>query len=169
MADTHELSEARGDGIEPKVIARPSRMPTQTGVMGKAPFVHQPQAKPSRIGTRRERLSIDVRRHGPALTALAQSRRMNTAALARTVLGEWLKAQSVEAAPVSAVGVEPNASIPNQKAAPFAKVTLRMPADRATQLARQARAAELSQGMYVAQLVDAQSEGPLDVSPRALV
>jgi len=48
-------------------------------------------------------------------------------------------------------------------------VTLRMPADRATQLARQARAAELSQGMYVAQLVDAQSEGPLDVSPRALV
>ncbi|MCX2865666.1 hypothetical protein OOZ63_27985 [Paucibacter sp. PLA-PC-4] len=49
-------------------------------------------------------------------------------------------------------------------------VTQRMPAARAVKLARAARAAELSQWMYVAQLLDAQSEEePLDASPKALV
>lgn len=56
--------------------------------MGTASAADQPRANASRIGLRRERVSIDFRRHGPALAAIAQSRRMTTAALARSVLGE---------------------------------------------------------------------------------
>ncbi|MCX2862582.1 hypothetical protein OOZ63_12100 [Paucibacter sp. PLA-PC-4] len=126
--------------------------------MGTATFVRQPRANASRSSARRERLTIDFRRHGPALTATAQSRRMSVSALARTVLGEWLDAQAVDTSPVGAMGTAPAASIPLHKEATFATVTLRMPADRAAKLARAARAAELSQGMYVAQLLDRQSE-----------
>ena len=95
---------------------------------------------------------------------------MSAAALARSVLGEWLDAQAVDASSVDAMGTAPTALVPHHEDALFAKVTLRMPADRAARLARAARAAELPQGMYVAQLLDAQSEEePLDASPRALV
>lgn len=135
--------------------------------MGTATFVRQPRAHASRSSSRRERLTIDFRRHGPALAAIARSRRMSAAALARTVLGEWLDAQAVDASPVGAVDTAPDTL---QKDALLAKLTLRMPADRAAKLARAARAAELSQGMYVAQLLDARSgDDPLDASPRALV
>ena len=138
--------------------------------MGNATFVRQPRVHAARGSARRERLTIDFRRHGPALAAVARSRRMSAAALARSVLGEWLDAQAVDASSLVAMGAAPATSVPLYKEAPFAKVTLRLPADRATKLARAARAAELSQGMYVAQLLDAQSEeGPLDASPRALV
>ncbi|MDC6166487.1 hypothetical protein [Paucibacter sp. XJ19-41] len=139
--------------------------------MGTATFVRQPRAHAPRSGSgRRERLTIDFRRHGPALAAVARSRRMSAAALARTVLGEWLDAQAVDASAVGAMDTAPAASIQLHNAAPFAKVTLRMPADRAARLARAARAAELSQGMYVAQLLDARSEeDPLHASPRELV
>ncbi|MCX2682253.1 hypothetical protein OOZ15_20115, partial [Galbibacter sp. EGI 63066] len=139
-------------------------------VMGNATFVRQPRAHASRSSSRRERLTIDFRRHGPALSAIARSRRMSAAALARSVLGEWLDVQAVDAPSVAAMGTAPAASVPLHKEATFAKVTLRMPADRAAKLARAARAAELSQGMYVAQLLDTRSvEDPLPASPRELV
>jgi hypothetical protein len=139
--------------------------------MGTATFVRQPRAHASRSGSgRRERLTIDFRRHGPALAAIARSRRMSAAALARSVLGEWLDAQAVDAASVGAMDTAPVASVQLHEDAPFAKVTLRLPPDRAAVLARAARAAELSQGMYVAQLLDAPSEeGALAASPRELV
>ncbi|MCX2865535.1 hypothetical protein OOZ63_27305 [Paucibacter sp. PLA-PC-4] len=139
--------------------------------MGSTTFVRQPRAHASRSGSNsRERLTIDFRRHGPALTAVARSRRMSAAALARSVLGEWLDAQAVDASSVGAMGTVSAASVQLHEDAPFAKVTLRMPAARAAMLARAARAAELSQGMYVSQLLDAQaSEDSLDSSPRALV
>ena len=133
--------------------------------MGLVTVAHQPRANASRIGLRRERLSIDFRRHGPALAAIARSRRMTTAALARSVLGEWLMTQSVDAAPVGAMSTEPDGSAPLSRDAPVTKVTLRMPADRAAKLARAARATELSQGMYVVQLLDSQSDGPLVAGP----
>lgn len=64
----------------------------------------------------------------------------------------------------------PAASVLLQRDAPLTKVTLRMPADRAAKLARAARAAELSQGLYVALLLDTQSEEePQGASARALV
>lgn len=136
--------------------------------MGNFTFVRQPHAQ--RSSSRRERLTIDFRRHGPALIVIARSRRMSAAALARTVLGEWLDAQAVGASPFGAMDMAQAMSVPLHQDASFAKVTLRMPADRAAKLARAARAAELSQGMYVAQLLDAQSEeGPLAASSRELV
>ncbi len=137
--------------------------------MAKATSTRPPGDDASRIRTRRERLTIDFRRHGPALHAIAHSRRMTTAALARSVLGEWLAAQDVGGSPVGAMDMEPDVPVRLQKDAPFAKVTLRMPADRATRLAREAHAADLSQGMYVAQLLDAQSDDPMGASPRQLV
>ncbi|MGN6828594.1 hypothetical protein [Paucibacter sp. M5-1] len=137
--------------------------------MRTATFVRQPRAHASRSGSsRRERLTIDFRRHGPALTAIARSRRVSAAALARSVLGEWLDSQSVDA--FGAMDTALAVSVAQHGDAPFAKVTLRMPADRAAKLARAARAAELSQGMYVAQLLDTRSvEDPLHASPRELV
>ncbi|MGN6828948.1 hypothetical protein [Paucibacter sp. M5-1] len=138
--------------------------------MGNATFVRQPRAHTSRSSSRRQRLTIDFRRHGPALAAIARSRRMSAAALARTVLSEWLDAQAVGASPVGATDTAPAASVALHTDAPLAKLTLRLPADRAAKLARAARAAELSQGMYVAQLLDAHSEEkPLGASPRELV
>ncbi|MCU7370694.1 hypothetical protein PEC18_07325 [Paucibacter sp. O1-1] len=141
--------------------------------MGTATFVRHPRVHAARGSARRERLTIDFRRHVPALAAIARSRRMSAAALARSVLGEWLDAQAVDASSVGAMdtmGTAPAASVQLHEDAPFAKVTLRMPAARAAMLARAARAAELSQGMYVSQLLDAQaSEDSLDSSPRALV
>ena len=134
--------------------------------MGNVNFVHQRQACASRSSTRGNRMTIDFRRHGPALAAIAQSRRMTSAALARAVVCDWLEAHTVDASPTNAIDTALDGSVLLQKDAPFAKMTLRMPADRAAKLARQARAAELSQGMYVAQLLDEQSDAPLLVSPR---
>lgn len=137
--------------------------------MGTATFVRQPRAHASH-SSRRERLTIDFRGHGPALTAIARSRRMSATALARTVLGEWLEAQAIEVSPAGAMDTAQAMSVPPHRDAAFAKVTLRLPADRATKLARAAHAAELSQGMYVAQLLDTRSEeDPRHAGPRALV
>jgi len=91
---------------------------------------------------------------------------MTTAALARSILGEWLVTQSVDSAPVGAMSTEPGGVAPLRRDAPVTKVTLRMPAERAAKLARAARAAELSQGMYVVQLLDSLSDGPLVAGPR---
>jgi len=132
--------------------------------MEKVALVHKLRANAPR--DRRGFLFIDFREHGPALTAIARSRHVSKAALVRMVLGEWLKAQSAEAVPIGAVGAAVDESAPLQKDAPFANVSLRMPAGRAARLASQARAAMLSRGMYVAQLLDAPSDDPLDASPR---
>ncbi len=168
-----------GLSVRPRRVALAMELPQKSSrissscrrklvAMGTLTPAHQPRAKTSRIGVRRERVTIDFRKHGPVLTTIAHSRHMSTAALARTVIGEWLKTQSVDAVPVGAAGVAPTASGPLQKDAPCAKLTLRMPPDRATKLARQAREAELSQGMYVAQLVDAKSDEPT-AAPRQTV
>jgi hypothetical protein len=163
------LGGAAADSLA-KISARAALDPPQTRGMGNATFARQSRAHAPRSGSsRRERLTIDFRRHGPALAAIARSRRMSAAALARTVLGEWLDARAVDASPVGAMDTAPAASVPLHKDAPFAKVTLRMPADRAARLACAARAAELSQGMYVAQLLDAQPDAPLIAGPRETV
>lgn len=108
---------------------------------------------------RRARVSIDLRGYEPALNVIAQSRSTSVAALVRTALADWLKTRSVADTCSGAVGPA-LAAPPHQGAAAVVKLTLRMPAATATQLARQARAAELSQGTYVARLVDAFPVGP---------
>jgi hypothetical protein len=111
-------------------------------------------------GTHRERVSIDLRGHGPALNAIAQSRRVTVAALVRTVLAEWLETRSVADTGRGSVDVLA-APVSSQKESAVIKVTLRMPAGHAASLARAARAAELSQGLYVARLINAQPPAPV--------
>src|SRR6218665_1077930 len=166
----HGLAPARslGTEISPKLSAIRIPIPPQTGAMANASFAPQPPANAPRSGLRRARVSIDFRRHGPVLAAVARSRPKTTAAPARSVLGEWLDAQSVDASSVGSLRT-PGPATALQNDALFAKVTLRLPADRAARLAREARQAELSQGMYVSQLLDAQSpEDRLNASPREL-
>lgn len=104
---------------------------------------------------RRERVSIDLRGHGAALNALAQSKQMPVSALVRKILAEWLHARSfVDEA--HAVGTVPSRSVDA-----ITKVTLRIPARHAVGLACAARAADLSQGAYVMRLLDGQQPAPV--------
>lgn len=112
-----------------------------------------------RSTARRERVSIDLRGHGPALTAVAQSMRVPVAVLVRSVLAEWLQAHAVAE---SGTRAAPDGA-PAQPADAVIKVTLRMRAGHALRLARSARAAEHSQGAYVERLIDEQPPAP--VSP----
>ena len=114
----------------------------------------------SRSDIRRERVSIDLRGHCQTLNAIALSRQMAVAALVRTVLAEWLEARPVADAGMCAADVVRAAPVRSKEEDAVIKVTLRMPARHATRLARAARAAELSQGLYVARLIDAQPPVP---------
>lgn len=113
----------------------------------------------SRSTVRRERVSIDLRGHGLALTAVAQSKGVPVAVLVRQILAEWLQTRAVaESGARSAPDVAPA-----QPAESVIKLTLRMRAGHAHRLARAARAAEHSQGAYVERLMDELPPAP--VSP----
>lgn len=103
-----------------------------------------------RSTVRRERVSIDLRGHGLALTAVAQSKGVPVAVLVRSVLAEWLQTSAVAE---SGVRSAPDVAL-EQHAGAVIKVTLRMRAGHAARLARAARAAEHSQGAYVERLMD---------------
>ena len=111
-------------------------------------------------GTRRQRVSVDLRGHGLALNAIAQSRHITVAALVRTVIAEWLEERFAADAGRGAVDAL-SAPVSSQKENAVVKVTLRMPAGHATSLARAARAAELSQGLYVARLINLRPPAPV--------
>ncbi|MFN7197681.1 MAG: hypothetical protein ACK4MJ_11000 [Hylemonella sp.] len=108
-----------------------------------------------RSTVRRERLTIDLRGHGPLLNAIAHSLRMPVATLVRTALAEWLDARTVagqaKAADAGPLGSDDTTT----------KVTLRMAARHAAGLARAARAAELPQGFYLARLIDGRPPVPV--------
>jgi hypothetical protein len=110
------------------------------------------RAAAARSGTRRSRVAIDLRAHGPALEALAQSRHIPLAVLMRAALAEWLKSHTVVGTTVA--DASPEAPIASQHEGSIVKVTLRMPARSATRLAREAYAAEASQGLFVARLLE---------------
>lgn len=124
------------------------------------------------MGARRSRLSIDLRAHRPALEALAQSRRMRLATLVRTALAEWL-ASHADAGNGPAVDASSDGPVLGLRNGGLAKVTLRLPAASAARLARESRAAEMSQGTYVAQLLEGAPPMPvpadLKETRRALV
>jgi hypothetical protein len=109
-----------------------------------------------RSTVRRERVTIDLRGHGPAVNAMAHSLRMPVATLVRTALAEWLDARSVAGWQAQAAG-----AVPSRSDDAITKVTLRMPARHAAGLSRAARAAELPQGLYVARLMDGQPPVPV--------
>ena len=131
--------------------------------MASVSWINQPPDQASRSEMRRERVSIDLRGHGPALSAIARSRQMTVAALVRTALAEWLEARAGADAGMCEVDDVRAARGLSKEEDAVVKMTLRMPAGHAARLAHAARAAELSQGIYVARLIDASP--PVPVAP----
>lgn len=121
--------------------------------MDRSSLIRQRHAVGAHSGSRRARLSIDLRAYGPALEAMARSRRLPLTAVVRTALSEWLASQAEAGGAPSADGAAPVCVVPGS-AGGLTKVTLRLPAASALVLARSARAAEMSQGLLVARLLE---------------
>lgn len=123
-------------------------------------------------GARCVQLSVDMREHRPTLEALAQSRHMSQAAMLRMAFAEWLE---LRAPAETRSAVEPSSAAPGKTLAPqhFVMVRLRMPTGSADKLAREADAAGMFRGLYVAQLLDGSPPMPapadLTENRRALV
>lgn len=140
--------------------------------MDRSSLIRQCHAAGARPGRRRARVALDLRTHGPALEALAQSRHIPLVVLMRAALAEWLKSQAgVDGTTVA--DASPEAPIASLHEGSIVKVTLRMPARSATRLAREAYAAGASQGLFVARLLEGLPPMPvpadLQVTRRALL
>jgi len=107
---------------------------------------------PGRHG--RDRVTVDLRGLGERLQTCAAARGISSAALVRQSLAPLLHDTPAEG-DASQVGAAPARDVA------LVKVTLRLPAAHAVLLARQARAADVSQGAYVADLLDGVSRSPL--------
>jgi C4-dicarboxylate transporter len=105
----------------------------------------------------RDRVTIDLRCLRERLQALATVRQMTAAALVRQTLMTLLDEDSGEGDTRRNVPAIPATAIDT----PVVKVTLRLPASQARALARRARAADVSQGAYVAGLIDGAPPDPL--------
>ena len=101
----------------------------------------------------RDRVTIELRGMRERLNALAAARKMTTAALARKALGTLLDDESSD----DQIGRN-DATVGDVE---VVKVTLRLPAAHAVALATRARAADVSQGAYVAGLIDDTPPTPL--------
>lgn len=94
----------------------------------------------------RDRVTVDLRGIRPQLQAHAAKRQMTAAALVRHAVTAML-----DDAPSDAGNSGPIDSV---SGTPVVKVTLRLPAAHAVLLASRARVADVSQGTYVARLID---------------
>jgi ElaB/YqjD/DUF883 family membrane-anchored ribosome-binding protein len=94
----------------------------------------------------RDRVTVDLRGIRPQLQAQAAKRQMTAAALVRRAVTAML-----DDAPS---GAGDNGPIDSASRTPVVKVTLRLPFAHAVVLASRARVADLSQGTYVARLID---------------
>ncbi|MDP3085268.1 MAG: hypothetical protein Q8N44_16495 [Rubrivivax sp.] len=100
-------------------------------------------------------MTIDLRGMGPQLQAQAARRQMSAAALVRRAVTALL-----DEPPCAGVdGRPPDSTV----GTPAVKVTLRLPVSHAVVLASRARVADVSQGKYVAGLIDG-----VPVPPRSL-
>lgn len=97
-------------------------------------------------GIMRDRVTVDMRGIRPQLQALVAKRQMTAAAMVRRAVTAML-----EDAPCDTGDSGPIGSTSGIQAL---KVTLRLPAAHAVLLASRARVADVSQGMYVARLID---------------
>ena len=100
-----------------------------------------------------DRLTIELRGMRERLNALATARKMTTAALARKAIGSLLDDESSD----NQIGRNDAAVCDVQ----IVKVTLRLSVAHAVALASRARAADVSQGAYVAGLIDGMPPDPL--------
>jgi hypothetical protein len=94
----------------------------------------------------RDRVTVDLRGIRPKLQAHAAKRQMTAAALVRRAVMAML-----DDAPRD---VADDGSNDSPSGTPVVKVTLRLPVDHAVLLANRARRADVSQGSYVARLVE---------------
>jgi hypothetical protein len=107
----------------------------------------------------RDRVTLELRGLRERLQALAAARGLTTSAPVRQTLravldeesGEGDTRRNVPAIPATAAAID----------TPIVKVTLRLPASQARALARRARAADVSQGAYVAGLIDSAPPSPV--------
>ena len=106
----------------------------------------KPTDATSTAAAMRDRVTIDLRGIRPQLQAHAAKRQMTAAALVRRAVTAML-----DNAPC-----DEGASGPSDSASgtPVVKITLRLPVAHAVLLASRARVADLSQGTYVARLID---------------
>lgn len=94
----------------------------------------------------RDRVTVDLRGIRPQLHAHAEKRQMTAAALVRRAVMAMLDDVPSDAAD--------NGSTDSASGTPVIKVTLRLPVAHAVLLATRARRADVSQGSYVARLID---------------
>lgn len=101
----------------------------------------------------RDRVTIDLRGMGPRLQAQAAVRRMTAAALVRSAVVAVLDDEPGDRDDTTDSGKTSSRHV--------VKVTLRLSPAHAVALASRARAADVSQGGYVAGLMDGAQPGPL--------
>lgn len=126
--------------------------------MPKVTWIRQCSVDAPRASLRRERASIDLRGHAPMLNAVARSMNMSASALVRTVLVQWVQTHGVDGGDHLALVATQDSP---QRDASIIKVTLRLPTDSAAKLTLGAHSAEVSQGAYVARLLDGHPPGPV--------
>jgi hypothetical protein len=107
----------------------------------------------------RDRVTLELRGLRERLQALAAARQITTSALVRQTLIALLDEEPGEGDIRGNVPTIPATSTSTDT--PVIKVTLRLPASQARALARRARAADVSQGAYVAGLIDGAPPSPL--------
>lgn len=95
---------------------------------------------------RRDRVTIDLRGIRPQLQAQAAKHGISSAAWIRRAMTAMLDDDSRDPGQIDSIGGACSAQV--------VKVTLRLPVASAVTLASRARRAEVSQGVYVASLVD---------------
>ena len=100
------------------------------------------------VADARDRVTIDLRGLGAALQARAKARQVTVAAVARTAIAAMLREESAPDATTA------DARYPTVDPHRVIKVTVRLTVDHAVRLATQARAADVSQGAYLAGLID---------------
>jgi len=99
-----------------------------------------------RVSASRDRVTIDLRGMGPQLQAQAAKRQMTAAALVRRAVMAMFDEEPCGA---------DDSSLPSgADGTPVVKVTLRLSTSHAVILASRARVADVSQGRYVAGLID---------------
>ena len=114
----------------------------------------------------RERVTIDLRGLGAAVQSRAAAERTTVAALARRAITAMLDAPVLQAELFSAVATAAPRVPPDGLPV---KVTVRMSATHAVTLATRAHCADVSQGTYVAGLLDNAPPPPLPPDHRAAI
>jgi hypothetical protein len=119
-------------------------------------------ASPNARRDRRDRITVDLRGLGLPLHQLSAARGTTVAALTRGTLAALLEAHAPESTP-ALVTEDPTYG------GRTVKTTLRIPVTQALILSRRARASNVSQGIYVAGLIDNHVPPPVPVDYKQAV